>query len=590
MTPVTPALNERLVQLAQVARTLPHGQKSQLYAAAAAELSISPATLQRHLAKVAYRDPRKRRADAGQLALTRAEAMMIAAYLRANTRNTGKRLASLEKAVTVLRLNHEIAAVRVDEATGEVKPLSISAISRAMTNYGLDLNTLSAPAPAVEMATKHPNHVWELDASICVLYYLPKGGLAVMDAAVFEKNKPGNFKKVENERVWRYAVVDKCTGAIYVEYVFGGESGSNVASVFINALLQRQSYPFYGVPWMVYVDPGCANTSAMFKNLCKGLQIDLRWHLPGNARATGAVEKSHDIIERDFEGSLALRPVNSLEELNAAATRWMHNYNATARHSRHGMTRYGAWSRIREDQLRIAPSLDICRELARTAPVERKVNDFLRVSFDGHEYDVQHVPGINNGQKVLVCRNPWREESAQIVARGENGHDEFHIVERVARNDWGYATDANVFGGDFKRHADTPTQTDSKALDRLIAGTSASNTTADAKNRKTVPFDGRIDPYISIAETLLPSYLPKRGTQLNVPSPVQMETKPYTYIEALRWAVGRLGRPLTTEESAWARETWPQGVPENDLELMLAQLKGEAETAPVAAAGGLRLV
>ena len=56
----------------------------------------------------------------------------------------------------------------------------------------------------------------------------------------------------------------------------------------------------------------------------------------------------------------------------------MHNYNATARHSRHSMTRYGAWSRIREEQLRIAPPLDVCRELARTAPIERKVNDFLR--------------------------------------------------------------------------------------------------------------------------------------------------------------------------------------------------------------------
>lgn len=245
----------------------------------------------------------------------------------------------------MLRGNGVIRAMRLDKSSGELVPLSTSAIARGLKVHGLDLETLSAPAPAVEMATRHPNHVWELDASICVLYYLPKGGLAAMDAAVFEKNKPGNFKKVENERVWRYSVVDKCTGAIYVEYVFGGESGANVASIFLNAVQQRESYPFYGVPLMMYVDPGCANTSALFKNLCKGLQIDLRWHMPGAARATGAVEKSHDIIERDFESALSMRPVGSLEELNAAATRWMHNYNATSIHSRHGMTRYGAWSR-----------------------------------------------------------------------------------------------------------------------------------------------------------------------------------------------------------------------------------------------------
>ncbi len=581
----TPALNERLVQIAQAARLAPHGQKSPIYEAACTELGLSPATLQRKLAAAAYRDPRKRRSDAGDVALTRPEAEMIAAYMRSKTRATGKRLSSLDEAVNVLRANGEIQAVRVEKSSGEVLPLSVSAVARGMKQYGLDIDTLTAPAPAVEMAAKHPNHVWMLDASICVLYYLPKGGLAVMDAAVFEKNKPANFKKVENERVWRYAVVDKCTGAIYVEYVFGGESGSNVASIFLNALQQRESYPFYGVPWMMYVDPGCANTSAVFKNLCKGLQIDLRWHLPGNARATGTVEKAHDIIERDFEGSLSLRPVGSLEELNAAARRWQHNYNATAKHSRHGMTRYGAWSRIREEQLRIAPPLEVCRELARTAPIERKVNDFLRVSFEGNEYDLQHVPGINNGQKVLVCRNPWRADSAQIVMRGENGHDEFHIVERVARNEWGYADTANVFGEEFKRHAATPAQIASKELDRLIAGDSGDA----AQGRKAVPFDGRIDPYINISADL-PAYLPKRGTQVNVPSPVQMESKPYSLIEAMRWAVGRISRGITAEENAWVRETWPQGVPEAELETMLARLQGMEETAPVAAAGGLRLV
>lgn len=581
----TPVLNERLVEIAQAARLAPHGRKSAIYEAACVELGMSHATLQRHLGKVSHRDERKRREDAGTTALTRPEAEMIAAYLREKTRNTGKRLASLEDAVAILRGNGEIRAVRVEKSTGELVPLSTSAIARGLKVYGLDLETLSQPAPAVEMAAKHPNHVWMLDASLCVLYYLPSGGLAAMDAAVFEKNKPANFKKIEQERVWRYSVVDKCTGAIYVEYVFGGESGANVASIFLNSLQQREAYPFYGVPWMMYVDPGCANTSALFKNLCKGLQIDLRWHLPGNARATGAVEKSHDIIERDFEGSLSMRPVGSLEELNAAATRWMHNYNATARHSRHGMTRYGAWSRIREEQLRIAPALDICRELARTAPIERKVNDFLRVSWDGHDYDLRHLPGIGNGQKVLVCRNPWRAESAQVVLRGENGHDEFHIVERVARDEWGQSLDANVFGEDFKRHAATPAQIASREIDRLIAGTSGEA----GKGRKPVPFDGRIDPYINRSDNL-PSFLPKRGTQLTVPTPVQIEMKPYSIYEAMRWAVGRIGRPLSPEENAWVRETWPQGVPEAELETLLDKLQGHEESAPVAAVGGLRLV
>lgn len=581
---MTPALTARLSEIARAARMAGHGQRAGIYAAACAELALSHATLQRYLAKVAVRDPRKRRGDAGTTALTRQEAELIAAYMRASTRNTGKCLASLQKTVAVLRANGEIRAVRLDRSSGELVLLSDSAIARGLKIYGLDLHTLSAPAPAVEMSAKHPNHVWMLDASLCVLYYLPKGGLAVMDAAVFEKNKPGNFRRIENERVWRYSVIDKVSGAIYLEYVFGGESGENVASVFINALQQRASYPFYGVPWMMYVDPGCANTSAMFKNLCKSLQIDLRWHLPGNARATGSVEKSHDIIERDFEGSLSMRPVASLDELNAAAVRWQHNYNASAIHSRHGMTRYGAWSRIREEQLRIAPPLEICRELARSAPIARTVDTFLRISFGNQEYDVRTIPGVNAGQKVMVCRNPWRVDSAQVVMRGENGHDEFHIVERVARDEFGQALDANLFGGEFKRHPDTPAQIASKTIDALIAGTAEQQ-----KGRKTVPFDGRIDPYITLSDTL-PSYLPKRGTQLNVPTPVQLDSKPYSPIEAMRWAVGRINRPLTLAENTWLREAWPGGVPEAELDTLLMQLQGTEDNMPKVATSGLRLV
>lgn len=576
---MNPALNERLVEIAQAARSAGWGGKQEIYAAACAELGISLGTLHSKLNQVAHRVPRKRRADAGVTALARPEAELIAAYIRAHTRQTGKRLMTLEHAVQNLRANGEIVAAQVDEATGEVKPLSITAIARAMKGYGLDVETLNAPPPAVQMAAKHPNHVWELDASICVLYYLPTGGLAVMDAAVFEKNKPGNFKKVEKDRVWRYAVVDKCTGAIYVEYVFGGESGSNVCQIFLNAIYQRDSMPFYGVPWMVYVDPGCANTSSVFKNLSRGLQIDLRWHMPGNARATGAVEKAHDIIERDFEGCLASHEVNSLDELNALARRWMHKYNSHAVHSRHKMTRYGAWTKIGMSELRLAPALEICRELVRTAPEMRKVSTFMSIEFRGHDYDVAHVPDICVGQKVLVCRNPWREESVQIVQKGENGHDVFYLAERIHNDQWGYRQGAVTFGEEHKRHADTPAQKASKELDRLITGEVTEEAVAKAKRDKKIPFGGRIDAFKTVNDATIPTYLPKRGTELDMPQLAQVEIKPLSVIEAARRLRER-GVEMNPERFAQVSEWYPAGVPEGELEQLVTRLSVAEDEAP----------
>lgn len=578
------ALNERLVEIAQQARTLANGEKTAYLQAEADRLEISRATLYRKLAKLTVRDTRKRRADSGETSLTLAEAEMIAAYMRANTRANGKVLSCLEETVNVLRIHGEIKAERKDETTGEIKPLSLSAIRRALKLYGLDADTLNAPAPAVTMASKHPNHVWQIDASLCVLYYLPKGGLAVMEAKEFEKNKPENFKKVEKDRVWRYAVVDHTTGAIYVEYVFGGESGANLAQIFLNATQQREDKPFYGVPWMIYVDAGCANTSGLFKNLCRSLQIDLRWHMPGNARATGAVEKAHDIIEHKLEGPLRFYDIKSLEQLNQYASNWMHMFNASARHSRHGMTRYGAWLKIRENELRIAPALELCRELARTEPITRVVSDKLTIDFKGVEFDVSHVPNLNVKAKVLVCLNPWRPETVQIVTN-ENGHDTFHVAEPLQKNQWGWATNANVFGEAISSHAHTPAQKSAKQLDQLITGETTAEGVAKATKEKRLPFGGRIDPFKPVTDFNIPAYLPRKGTALNVPGLAMPEIKPLEPIEIKIKLRSRLGRAVTAAEMALITETFTEGVFDESLEDVVKLLQqGSLETAPRLAA------
>lgn len=53
---------------------------------------------------------------------------------------------------------------------------------------------------------------------MCVLYYLDRGGLAVMDKKEFYKNKPQNVKRIANERVLRYLVTDHYSGAFYLHY------------------------------------------------------------------------------------------------------------------------------------------------------------------------------------------------------------------------------------------------------------------------------------------------------------------------------------------------------------------------------------
>lgn len=585
------ALTERLVSVARAARDAGHGKRGAVYDAACAELGLSRATLLRKLKEVSVTDKRKKRIDAGRSALSRDEAAMISATLREATRKNGKRLYSIADAVETLRTNGFISAGRTDEETGEFFPLSEDTISRALRNYGLHPEQLDAPAPSSEMASLHPNHVWEIDASLCTLYYLSNGhkGLQVMDSAKFYKNKPANIARIASDRVWSYEITDHTSGWIYVEYVMGAESGENLCSVLINAMQERGGADvLHGVPKILYLDPGSANTAGMTKNMCRSLGINLIAHKPHNARATGQVEKARDIIERKLEPGLKFQPVNSLEELNALAVKWRSHFNATAVHSRHRKTRTDIWLKITADRLLKAPSVEVCRELAVAAPESRKVTSKLRVPFRGIEYDVSAVPGVMVGEKLMITRNPWRTDAAQVVLTGEDGHEMFFLVDEVKKNEFGFAEKAAVFGESHKAVADTPAQTAAKEIEQLVTGTENATDAAAARKAKALPFGGRLDPYKHIDDTTLPTYMPRRGQASEVRSP-RVEQRPLTHVEAakvLREKFTASGHKWTPEHYRQLAAQYPDGVPEVALDEVMVTLTTPARSSVISIVNG----
>ncbi|ELW9028325.1 DDE-type integrase/transposase/recombinase [Yersinia enterocolitica] len=585
------ALTERLVSVARAARDAGHGKRGAVYDAACAELGLSRATLLRKLKEVSVTDKRKKRVDAGRSALSREEAALISATLREATRKNGKRLYSIADAVETLRTNGFISAGRTDEETGEFFPLSEDTISRALRNYGLHPEQLDAPAPSCEMASLHPNHVWEIDASLCTLYYLSNGhkGLQVMDSAKFYKNKPANIARIASDRVWSYEITDHTSGWIYVEYVMGAESGENLCSVLINAMQERGGADvLHGVPKILYLDPGSANTAGMTKNMCRSLGINLIAHKPHNARATGQVEKARDIIERKLEPGLKFQPVNSLEELNALAVKWRSHFNATAVHSRHRKTRTDIWLKITAEQLLKAPSVEVCRELAVAAPESRKVTSKLRVPFRGIEYDVSAVPGVMVGEKLMITRNPWRTDAAQVVLTGEDGHEMFFLVDEVKKNEFGFAEQAAVFGESHKAVADTPAQTAAKEIEQLVTGTENATDAAAARKAKALPFGGRLDPYKHIDDTTLPTYMPRRGQASEVRSP-RVEQRPLTHVEAakvLREKFAASGHKWTPEHYRQLAAQYPDGVPEVALDEVMVTLTTPARSSVISIVNG----
>lgn len=582
----------QIQQLMDIARRLDaaaHGEGAAIYQAGMSALGVSLSTLQRQLKLVRVVKPRKRRCDTGRSALPIEEARLISAVLLESIRANDKQLSTMARAVERLRSNGLIVAGRIDELSGVFRPLSRSAINRALRAYKLHPEQLLQDAPAVSLASQHPNHVWQVDASISTQFYLADDGARVMNKAEFYDGKPANLKRIERQRLWRYVVTDHTSGTLYVEYVLGAESAENLCSVLINAMQKRgESDPFHGVPWMLMTDPGAAMTSGIFRNLCRVLSIELVINRVGNARAKGQVEQAHNLVEREFESALKFQPAKSLEQVNAWAGQWMRFFNSTAIHSRTRRTRYGVWQLITPVQLRLAPSVEVCRELAVCTPEYRKVSNLLRVSFRGDSFDVSSVPAVMVGEKLLITRNCWRDkDSAIAVLVGNDGREQYHVIERIGVDAFGFAETAAMIGEQFKRHADTPAQVSRKVLEQLATGTSSEADAQAARKAKAVPFGGRIDPHKYVNDTVLPAYLPRRGSNLNVDTPT-VELAPLSLVEAAKLLRPRLGNLWSPKTFGWLMERFPQGVPQEQLEAVEAELKRPVEIRqrPLSSVGG----
>jgi transposase InsO family protein len=547
-------------------REAPRGGRGPIIEAAASLLGISKQALYQKLRTVGWSSKRKLRTDRGDSEVTRDEVMAVAQIMRSSRRATGKVLLPVQDAIEMALANDKLSR-RVAPAT----------MLRLMRLHKCHPAQQVAATPHTRMRSLHPNHVWQLDASICVLYYLRSGAMSVMDERKFNQRKPRDLARIVNERVLRYAVTDHTSGAVYARYYLtAGEDQATLFDFLMRAFQRRPEGLMFGVPLMLVWDAGSANQSHGIRNLLTGLIVRHWAHKPGSPRAKGQVEVTHNIIERKFEGRLAFMRVASIDELNAHLDTWLRDFNGNAIHSRHGSTRWAVWQQIRQEQLRICPPQDICRELLLTKPQERTVQGDLSIEFTcrGYppaRYSVAHVPGVEVKGKVRVTYNPYLLPNVFVVMEDEYGVPRHYECTPHAEARWGMEIDNPVFGESYRAKADTLVDIARKEMDEATYGERDPIDAMNAKAKGRVAFNGAIDPFKDVRERAaqVPAYIQRRGTELHVPNPVQTELKPLSHVDALFELRARLGRTLTTDEAARVAQLHPDGVPLEALEALV---------------------
>lgn len=576
-----------------------HGQAGALVADAAARLGCSAQQVYTKLRGVGWSSGRKLRVDKGDTKVTPAEVFAVAGLIAASLRDNGKRLLAVDDAIEIA-LSNGLLRERVSPAT----------MQRLMRLHACHPAELARATPHQDLRSLHPNHVWQLDASICVLYYLRSGGLAVMDEVQFNDNKPANVAKVADRRVIRYVVTDHCSGAFFVRYYLAaGESQALVFDFLMEAMAQAPNRVMHGVPWTLVWDKGAANMAHGIRALLHALSVRHWAHKTGNARAKGQSEVTHNLIERGFEGRLAMMKVEGIEHLNGCLDEWQRAYNASEVHTRHGQTRWAMWQTIRPEQLRVVPPLEVCRELLVAKPQTRVVKGNLTVQYTvkGHEpavYSVAEIPGVRVGMELLVTANPYRAPAINVVTEDERGQTRYYVCDPIARDQFGFLVTAATIGEEFKRPIDTAVDTARKDLAEAAFGTRDLDDAAEAKRRGAVAFDGQVDPMRPVREqnASLPAHMRRKGTlmdvqnpvhtptlhdhmaaerrrdghSLDVPNQVRLEERPLDLVAALQQLKARLGRSPSVQEAQAVREWYPDGVPESDLDAIVQRLEQPA--------------
>lgn len=571
MTNPNLAKQDYLREIAAKLTAAEFGGKAAIVKTACDSLSLSKPQLYRELEKVGFKSERKQRSDKGKTIVPTEVAEMVGGMVHVATRANGKKTLPMTTALEMLI------------ADGKAPKVSAATVARVMKQNMCHPKQLATPSAHTQQKSLHPNHVWQVDASICVLFYLPKGGMQVMDEKKFYKNKPANVKKIENDRVIRYVMTDHFSGSIYVEYVYGSESSENLIEIFLNGIQKRSAQePMHGVPNILYTDKGCANTSGLFRNLLERLDVTFIPHATGNSQAKGQVENAQNIVETQFEGRLRFMQINNIHELNAKAADWRMFWNETKIHSRTKRSRNAVWQTIKPEQLRIAPPMELCRELISTVPVEKTVKANLTVShaiqgYGSQDYDVRHVDGVYPKAKLQIVVNPYRAPCIDVLTKDQHGNEVIFTCEPL-QVDWvGFGNDAAVIGEEIKAMPQSAIDENRKRILKNAYGAETLEQVDKAIAKKKPAYEGQLNAMADVTAVEVPTYIKRAGEQVTTPKQ-RRESAPISAVEAAKEIRGLIGDLWTTDHYKALKKSYPDGlVPADAVREIAEAIKAEQE-------------
>lgn len=473
----------------------------------------------------------RKRSDKGKLksGLTDGQIDYAAALISVTARENKGPIMPVERAMQIMEDNGILDV--------EVSPATMNRILRARQ---ISKRHMKAPEPHASMRSLHPNHVHAMDVSVCIQYYLKNGRLGLMDERDFYKNKPKNFEKIKT-RLLRYLLVDHFSGEFHIKYFdTTGETQENLFIFLKEAWGNKNDdkRPFRGVPFVLLMDNGAANTSKAIVAMLERMDVEVPKGLPYNARRQGVVERLHDVVECWFESGLRLQPAWSVDDLNVWAADFFTMFKATKPHTRTNMPRTQCWLSITTTQLRELPADDLLHDAFANPEEECTVQPDYSIRYRGNRYNVKHLENVAIRSKVKAALKPLKWPKVDVTQNGKVY--ECEPITVLPAHLGGFRSDAAIIGQEYKSQPETLTQQAEKRFENMAYG--------EDRKKDSIPFEGlrvfghHADKVENVA------FIEKQGTPLEVDRGIMDRHIPIMeFFKRLRNAVGAITPEMNQE-------------------------------------------
>lgn len=576
-----------LFELAEQLAGAEHGEAVPLVSALARKLDRSKGWVYRMLREHAgFKPARKKRADAGTTRLPADSLHFIATSVSQSVRNNG---ISTKPISVAMNIAHE------NGLTVNVSPSRVAALMRAQR---MDLKTQANARNHLRLRSLYPNHVHQIDPSLCLLYYMD-GKQHVMREQEFNKNKPVAMERVKL-KVWRYVRYDHASGTVDVRYFeAAGENQISLFEFMVHTWGRQEHRVSHGVPKILLWDKGSANTSAGIRRMLDALGVHHETHATHRAWVKGGVESGNFIVERQFESRLRDEPVQSIEQLNASAAAWVRDYNANVMpHIDARVTRDDGQSYVRDDLWNLIahtpealvemPAREVCAYFMRGKEETRKITNghitFVHPQSKKSElYNLQAWAGeFANGETVRV--SPMLLGDCLLrIELDRPGREPQHIEAGPERefDAFGRPLSAVVIGEERRTAPHTAAQQAAKRIAATAYGEGTSLDEAEKLRAKnTRPFqhmnDGKgVVAHSHLGQADIPARLLPAPQAVNTIDMAAVRTARAVRVLKgfeLAKSLAGLGVTMTRETNAVIAELYPEGVPEDQLEALRDRL------------------